>query len=247
MYQEISLRTELVTSFGAIFLVGDKNHYFQNSILFISLKLLKMSTEIVVTTRKGKTVVLVVEDEPEKFKCQRCDLVFYEGSEAEKNAIIKDDYVYCRECVLFYGEGTFLSDDDEDNRRTCDGCNEDKDENGKYYTWSDLNETEDGYLCANCGPECYHKHCSETHNLKRGRTWNGMKQAVTEEFLCEECWEQDTTIKCVGCRDTYTYDQVEKKPQTFPWGSCWENDNFYCQGCIKDIKEGIESGRYREY
>jgi len=94
-------------------------------------------------------------------------------------------------------------------------------------------------------PECSGKHCSNTNNLNIGKCWNRYTKSVTDELVCAECWEQDTKIKCVGCWETFTYDKVKLKPQYWPWGSCRENQNFYCQGCIKDITEGVENGRYK--
>ena len=41
-------------------------------------------------------------------------------------------------------------DRDSFNLRGCDGCGEGKDENNKCYTYDDLIETEDGYMCKDC-------------------------------------------------------------------------------------------------
>ena len=95
-------------------------------------------------------------------------------------------------------------------------------------------------------PECFGKHCSNTNNLNLGKCWNRYKQCVTDELICEECWEQNTKIECVACCESFTYDKVKLKPEIWPWGSCLDGpySNFFCQGCIKDITEGVESGRY---
>ncbi len=88
--------------------------------------------------------------------------------------------------------------------------------------------------------ECFGKHCSNTNNLIIGSCWNRYEQKVTDELICNECWEQNTKIKCVACSETHTYDKVKLMPNCFPWSFCGNGYNFYCFDCIKDIKERVE-------
>lgn len=59
--------------------------------------------------------------ELEQFTCQRCDLVFEEGSEAKNLAYIEGDEVYCKECKDFLDEE---EDEDEDENTYCEFCKE---------------------------------------------------------------------------------------------------------------------------
>ena len=138
----------------------------------------------------------------------KCD-VLVRGEDGEEDG-------FCKTCNCWVDLSRFY--DIDGYYQPCKDC----------YVCDDDDEDED---------ECFGKHCCNTENLKLGKCWSRIKQATTEELICEECWEQETKQKCVACCETYTHDQLKLMPEQYPWGSCSDGAyyNFFCVDCIKDI------------
>lgn len=83
-------------------------------------------------------------------------------------------------------------------------------------------------------PECCGKHCDETKGLKKAMCFNRYYEnetdMVTEQLVCDKCFDDLTTSYCYSCSETYPYTEMEHKK-----GGRWGGGDFYCKSCVVSI------------
>lgn len=122
----------------------------------------------------------------------------------------------CDDCAGYFDAG----------KDTCKTCHFDL---NSYNKPEEEEETDD-----EDEPECCGKHCDETKGLKKAMCFNRYYEnetdMVTEQLVCDKCFDDLTTSYCYSCTETYHYTELEHKK-----GGRWGGGDFYCKSCVVSI------------
>jgi hypothetical protein len=70
------------------------------------------------------------------------------------------------------------------------------------------------------------------------RWYKNKTDMITEQLVCEKCFDDLTTTHCGACCEKYNYTELDHKT------GCGFGDDFFCKSCVVSINSIINSIDY---